>query len=362
MHLAGILDVSRDYERWLARRMPLLAGDLQAKHERMAEDPFPFLRATFYRWAQLWPVVCPELGSAPRVLGVGDLHVENFGTWRDLEGRLVWGINDFDEACKLPYSNDLVRLATSALLARNNPKLSCGPGEACDAVLEGYAHALKNGGRPFMLAEDHRWLRDLAINELRDPTRYWQRFAALPTLTTPLPPEVRRSLKEAMPEKGLAFRVVHRRAGLGSLGRRRFTALANWRGATIAREVKELTASAWHWLEEKRRPNEPLLYQKILESAVRAADPFVYLRQRWLVRRLAPDCSRVELASLPRARDELALLHAMGWETANIHLGTPGAARSIQADLRKRSRHWLRKAARAMYDATIADWKHWRSK
>ena len=52
-----------------------------------------------------------------RSLGVGDLHVENFGTWRDAESRLVWGINDFDEACCLPYTQDLVRLAASARFA-----------------------------------------------------------------------------------------------------------------------------------------------------------------------------------------------------------------------------------------------------
>ena len=51
------------------------------------------------------------------MLGVGDLHVENFGTWRDAEGRLIWGINDFDEACPMPYTIDLVRLAASADLA-----------------------------------------------------------------------------------------------------------------------------------------------------------------------------------------------------------------------------------------------------
>src|SRR5260370_32652719 len=47
------------------------------------------------------------------VLAVGDLHVENFGTWRDAEGRLTWGVNDFDEAYPLPYTIDLARLATS---------------------------------------------------------------------------------------------------------------------------------------------------------------------------------------------------------------------------------------------------------
>ncbi|MGL1576695.1 DUF2252 family protein, partial [Vibrio parahaemolyticus] len=72
---------------------------------------------TFWRWVEVMPGVCPDLVTAPRVLAVGDLHVENYGTWRDAEGRLVWGINDFDEAFEMPYALDLLRLATSALLA-----------------------------------------------------------------------------------------------------------------------------------------------------------------------------------------------------------------------------------------------------
>ncbi len=51
------------------------------------------------------------------MLAVGDIHVENFGTWRDAEGRLVWGVNDFDDAARMPYAIDIVRLATSAVLA-----------------------------------------------------------------------------------------------------------------------------------------------------------------------------------------------------------------------------------------------------
>ena len=50
---------------------------------------YAFLRATFYRWIQLWPEVCLDLVSAATVLAIGDLHVETFGTWRDVEGRLV---------------------------------------------------------------------------------------------------------------------------------------------------------------------------------------------------------------------------------------------------------------------------------
>ena len=109
----NIRQATEAYESWLGKRLTLLPSELELKHQRMAESPFPFLRATFYRWVQRWPEVCPELAAAPAVLSVGDLHVENFGTWRDAEGRLIWGINDFDEAYPMSYTIDLVRLATT---------------------------------------------------------------------------------------------------------------------------------------------------------------------------------------------------------------------------------------------------------
>ena len=105
------------YEDWLAGYARLIKRDLDLKHERMRASPFEFLRATFYRWAQIWRGECGEAARGPEILAVGDLHIENFGTWRDTEGRLVWGINDFDEACPLPFTCDLIRLATSARFA-----------------------------------------------------------------------------------------------------------------------------------------------------------------------------------------------------------------------------------------------------
>src|SRR5271169_634433 len=130
-----IAKASQNYEAWLAKRITLLEADLDRKHAAMAADVFPFLRATFYRWMQLWPDVCPEEQKAPKVLAVGDLHVENFGTWRDVEGRLVWGVNDFDEAHMAPYTLDLVRLAASALLAIDGAHLKLEHQDACAAIL-----------------------------------------------------------------------------------------------------------------------------------------------------------------------------------------------------------------------------------
>lgn len=336
------------YEAWLGSHLSILPDDLAYKHEQMRTAPFPFLRATYYRWAQLWPEVCSAASRAPEVLAVGDLHVENFGTWRDGEGRLVWGINDFDEAWMLPYTNDLIRLAASALLAGMN----CHPREAAEAILGGYRESLEAGGRPLTLAEHHVALRHMATARLHEPERFWEKLASCPEAPD-VPAAALKALARMMPAKNLPCRLLRRRAGLGSLGRERYLALVEWRGGLIARETKALAPSAASWAAKYKGPAR-LLYQDILDDAVRCTDPFVRVQKRWIVRRLAPDCSRIELSALPRERDEIRLLHAMGWETANVHLG--GARpKIILADLKKRRPDWLLDAARKMEQAILAD-------
>src|SRR5262245_33077555 len=121
--LENIIDLTAEYEAWLRTQTSVVESDLLQKHEAMRDSPFVFLRATFYAWAKLWAKVLPEESRAPSVIAVGDLHLENFGTWRDAEGRLAWGVNDFDEAATLPYTSDLIRLATSTILGREEGRL-----------------------------------------------------------------------------------------------------------------------------------------------------------------------------------------------------------------------------------------------
>ena len=345
-----ISKATQSYEAWLSRHLRILPKDLELKHQAMRSLPFPFLRATYYRWAQIWPSICPAAARAPKVLAVGDLHVENFGTWRDIEGRLIWGINDFDEAWRLPYTNDLIRLATSALMA----KMGCDLKRGIDAILRGYGESLEAGGMPFALAEHHHSLRLAATQRLHDVEPYWQKLHGLREVDEEPPAGALKAITRMMPTHGLHWRVCHRVAGLGSLGRERYVAIAEWGGGSVAREAKALAPSACVWAESGG--SAPIHYQEILDSSVRCPDPFVRLQKRWIVRRLAPDCSRVELSDLPRERDEIRLLHAMGWETANVHLGTakPGI---LLADLKKRPRGWLLGAARKMEKAVLADFK-----
>src|ERR1700723_325050 len=141
------------YEAWMRSCTTVLRSDLRSKHEQMKESPFGFLRGTFYRWAQLWPSACADLCDAPKVLAVGDLHLNSFGTWRDAEGRLCWGVDDFDEAYPLAYANDLVRLAASLKIVLDAESLSIKFKEGCEAILDGYRHSLAAGGSPIVLAE-----------------------------------------------------------------------------------------------------------------------------------------------------------------------------------------------------------------
>jgi uncharacterized protein (DUF2252 family) len=348
---------TRSFERWLARQVPLVGADVELKYRLMAGDAFSFLRATFYRWAQHWPELCRELKDAPAVLAVGDLHVENFGTWRDAEGRLIWGVNDFDEVATLPYTQDLVRLATSALLAVQESRLTLAPRRACASIVEGYTESLRAGGGAVVLAERYRWLRDLAVARLKDQRPFWEHMRALPTAKVRIHARARRLLEAALPTRGLDLRVAHRQAGAGSLGRLRLVALADWHGGMIAREAKPLAPSAWLWAQGAR--TVPPRYAEILKKVVRVPDPFLAVHGQWLIRRLAPDCSRIELASLPRGRDESRLLWMMGWETANMHLGSPRRRQAILAHLGRSKGSWLIKAAERMADGLTRDWRKW---
>lgn len=342
------------YEDWLGRQLNLIPADLAQKHHAMAVSPYAFFRATFYRWMNLWPITVPDCALAPEVLAVGDLHVENFGTWRDGEGRLVWGINDFDEAYPLPYTLDLVRLAASVRLAIADSHLAIEPADACKAILTGYREGLESGGLPLVLAEKHAWLRTLVSGALRNPERFWAKFDQLEPVRG-VPESARKAIEQLMPDKIKPSKMVHRIAGLGSLGRERYVGIIEYAGAMVAREAKALAPSACVWAGHKS--GKRIHYGRILDAAVRARDPYVKLKSTWIVRRLAPDCSRVLLASMPKTRQEEKLLHAMGWETANIHLGSKQAVRAIVRDLNTRDSKWLQFASAKMSEAIYNDFR-----
>jgi hypothetical protein len=135
-------------------------------------------------------------------------------------------------------------------------------------------------------------------------------------------------------------------------------AIAERDGGRIAREVKAMVPSASRWLHDGPGRRESY-YEEVLKTAVRSHDPFQRIRGRWLIRRLDPDSHPIDIMDLPKQRDEARLLHAMGAEAANVHLGSTRAASRILSDLRRRNADWLRTAAKTMASAVEHDWRQY---
>jgi Uncharacterized protein conserved in bacteria (DUF2252) len=345
-------EADADYEAWLRLQLDgdVVERDLARKRKKMAQGPFPFLRATYWRWAETILDVCPHLAGAPSVLAVGDIHLENYGTWRDDDGRLVWGVNDFDEAAEMPYALDLVRLGTSAALAR--PSDDAVTGEICAAITEGYAKGLKEP-RPFVLDEEHEWLRNLVVVPEQERAQFWEKIDALEPADRPPAERYRKAIESSLPEPGIEIaKFCPRRAGTGSLGRPRWVGVADWRGARLIREAKALVMSGW-----TRVPGngpQTLRCKEIAFGRYRAPDRWFDVLDNTAVRRLSPNNRKIEVKAQSDDLLDTRMLGAMGHELANVHLGTGEWRAAVENDLANRPAGWLREAVR---DATrfVAD-------
>jgi hypothetical protein len=370
-NMRDIVESTKAYEAWMRKRTNVSDKLLERKHRKMADGAFPFLRATFYRWVEQWPEICPRLGERAEdvLLAVGDLHVENFGTWLDSRERLVWGMNDFDEACELPLTSDLVRLATSAALAAEEHYLISDPAEIAVLLLKGYRACLEAGGAPILLEDDPvKFPFALPPGAPENPEDFWTK--KLDERDSPvikkseLDAEIVEMFRAAFPpDAKLQYRKQKKPGGLGSLGRRRFTAVLDNGKTRTAREVKALVPSALYWILD--RPAMLSQTASLLQRAIRDPDPYFQIHDCWMLRQLAPDAVKIELGALPdenRAKLEQALFHAMGWETANIHLGSrrpKGLATSLDALATGEGADWLAKAATNMAEITKRDQGEW---
>ncbi|OWV79898.1 hypothetical protein ATY78_09140 [Rhizobium sp. R635] len=344
----------RNFEDWLAGELgdDLVKKDLREKHKKMRSNEFVFLRATYWRWCETILDICPKLASAPQVLAVGDTHLENFGTWRDVEGRLVWGVNDFDDAAVMPYALDLVRLAASAILARgdNGPSVR----RIGELILSGYRRGIENP-LPVILERDYKWLRKALMLPNSERREFWEKYEVLRPGKKPAPPAYVKALTGALPPGSGPFVAKPRSAGTGSLGRPRFVAYAEWQGGPVLREAKALVPSAWSLCHGPR--DGTIHAGKIAGGRMRSADPHYQVSGRILLRRLSPNSRKIEIDKHPEILLAPTMLELMGFEIANCHSDDPAAAAAILDDLRGRGSEWLHEAARAAATAISAEQK-----
>jgi hypothetical protein len=353
---SDIVSSTAAYERWLDQQLEggVIAADLAEKHDLMAKNPHRFLRATFWRWCERAPHLLAGLDASITGLAVGDIHVDNFGTWRDVEGRLVWGVNDFDEADAMPLVLDLVRLLVSIALFKKTPSATDGVAP----LIAGYRQGLA-APTPIVLDEEFDALRRWVHVPDDQRAKFWSELAALRPAIPPA--AVREVLAAAMPDPGISLTFAPRTAGGGSLGRPRWLAHGLWRGGHVVREAKALVPSGWQYAGHGA--GAALRINEIACGPHRAPDPWYRLTTgTLLVRRRSPNNRKIDLDDLDDSLAFDIVLGLMGRDLAAIHAGSATAAaamaRATQGAAAERA---LAAAADRALAEVIADHSAWRA-
>lgn len=118
---------------------------LLLKYRAMRADAFAFLRGTCHLFYQDWPVGSP-LNDAPPAWICGDLHLENFGSFKGDNRLTYFDLNDFDEAALAPATWELARFLTSVLVAAKTLGVKHAEAIALGhCFLDSYTAALQDG-------------------------------------------------------------------------------------------------------------------------------------------------------------------------------------------------------------------------
>lgn len=330
-------------------------GLFAAKHARMSASAFAFLRGS----APLFFALLrehPELARGPggRAWLTGDMHVQNLGAYRTDDSRtgatrVVFGPNDFDEACVGPVRLDVLRLATSWLLALDERGRSAHARLAsCRELLDGWvqgAFASRSElrvPRPIArLVEKVEARTKEALHEayLRGPARAprLRRDARLWPIPKTLDARVRaafaRYAARAHASNGttLAFfdvqDVARRIAGTGSLGAERFAVLARggpngpWLFDVKEEAPRSATGLAAHGLTGAARVVRGIELAAPAPPRMLGTTTLEPTRGRplsMLVRRLSPQEDKLDPAKVDP--DELEpLAHYLGWLAGRLH-------------------------------------------
>ncbi len=149
-----------------AELMELAPAAFRTKFRKMARDPFSFYRGTaclFYADLAGKTSVQEDLRGddaqwwgdhGDRVWIQGDLHVENFGTYMSSEGRLVFDVNDFDEAYVAPWTWEIRRFVASLALICWQKAL---PERIIDDLVEAYVRSYGEAAQAFTTQERIDW-------------------------------------------------------------------------------------------------------------------------------------------------------------------------------------------------------------
>jgi uncharacterized protein (DUF2252 family) len=338
---------------------------LRIKFDKMAADPFSFFRGTCHLFYTDWPKHTP-LDEAPAAWLCGDLHLENFGSYKGDNRLTYFDINDFDEAGLAPITWDLARMVTSVRLAAALAGLDDEARRAVEQTfLRGYRDALMSGKA--------RWIeRAIAtglIGDLLAKVGERKRGAFLEART-----RLRSQRRELKPIKGKTLEmstnaeadavmdfmrrfaakqadanffapldIKRRIAGTGSLGLRRYVILVEGHGSPDSNYLIDLKEAAPSALAPRLRLPQPRwktpaaratdLQQRLQANSPALLHAVRFDGRSWILRELQPSEDRVAFdAARERPHELVNLARTLGYLTAWAHLRSSGREGSATAD------------------------------
>jgi len=388
------MDVVETIRRFNAGRDPEL---LQSKFDRMRSSPFVFMRGACHLfYERLAEIELPP--TAPLAWACGDLHLENFGSYKGDNGLVYFDLNDFDESALAPASWDVVRLLASLLTAAKSIGIDRSQAQAlCRDFIAAYAGALQSG--------EARWVeRDTAqglVQRLLDGLRKRKRVDFLDQRTEPGKKQRRRIVcdgKRVLPVSDKAraravaviehcaethadprfFKVLdvaRRAAGTGSLGLERYVVLVRGGGSPDNNYLLDVKLALPSSLEKHVSASQPSwasqAHRIVAAQARMQAVSTAYLHavtrrgKSYVVRDLQPSEDRISLDGRGVTPKRLRqLLEDMGRMVAWAQLRSSGRQGSATADeliafgaARGDWQGGLLHAAQVSARQAVADWK-----
>jgi uncharacterized protein (DUF2252 family) len=337
---------------------------LSRKYISLRKNAFTFFRGTCHLFYHDLPIDF-MYSSAPSVWICGDLHLENFGTYKGEDRQIYFGINDFDEGGLAPCAWDATRLVTSIFVAANSLAMDSSAARAlAESYLTKYATALATGRIRAIVADNaHGIVEDLLIGlqqrkrvNLLDErtelikTRRYLRFdnEKVLKIDRQLYQQIAQVIYEwaktqADPEFFEVLDIGFRLAGTGSLGLDRYLILVKGKGSpdrNYLLDFKQQPVSALQPYLSKIQPEwanqatRVMRIQQLVQSAPPAITATIeFDRGSYFLRELQPSQDKIDLKankfSLPKLD---RLITTMALVTASTHLHGSGKSGAAIAD------------------------------
>lgn len=355
------MDVVQSIKNFNAGRDP---ERLQLKYQRMRSDPFAFFRGTCHLFYDRLPI-SGVFKNAPLVWSCGDLHLENFGSFKGDSRLPYFDMNDFDEGVLAPASWDLVRMLTSLRVGAQS--LGLKPGDAqvlCEQFLDGYGTALEQGKAYWIEAQTAHGLIKSLLDSLRDRQRVdflnartqlkgTRRILkidgkkALPATTLQ-----RETVKAFMDEFAASqshpafykvLDVARRIAGTGSLGVDRYVILVQGKGSPDSHYLLDLKEALPSSLTPHLKAKQPkwtsqahrivAIQQRMQAVSMAFLQPVTMGQKPFVLRGLQPSEDRVSINGAKQSFSDIKkVISTMGAMVAWAQLRSSGRQGSATTD------------------------------